>query len=128
MPRFLLRKEGAGKGTWRYRFKWYTFIRREEMAEYMITRASIINRCNSDGQEHSLFTEKERPCKEAVLKDVKDNEGKTCSRYFIELDSIEDVDRIGIQYDVDILVTRNLAFDNIIALVLYDEEINQQLY
>ena len=44
------------------------------MAEYMITRASIINRCNSDGKEHFLFTEKERPCREAFLKDVKDNE------------------------------------------------------
>ena len=27
------------------------------MAEYMITRASIINRCNSDGKEHVLFTD-----------------------------------------------------------------------
>ena len=98
------------------------------MAEYMITRASIINRCNSDGKEHFLFTEKERPCKEAVLKNIKDNEGKTCSRYFVDLDSIEDVDRIGNQYDVDVLVTRNLDFDNVISLVLYDEEINQKLY
>jgi hypothetical protein len=98
------------------------------MAEYMITRASIINRCNSDGKEHFLFTEKEKPCREAFLKDVKDNEGKTCSRYFIELDSIEAVDKLGNQYDVDVLVTRNLDFNNIISLVLYDEEIDQELY
>ncbi len=98
------------------------------MAEYIITRASIINRCNSDGQEHFLFTEKERPCKEAVLKDIKDNEGKTCRRYFIELDSIEAVDRIGSQYGVDVLVTRNLDFNSVISVVLYDEEINRDLY
>lgn len=98
------------------------------MAEYIITRASIINRCNSDGKEHFLFTEKEKPCREAFLKDVKDNEGKTCSRYFIELDSIEAVDKLGNQYDVDVLVTRNLDFNNIISLVLYYEEIDQELY
>jgi len=98
------------------------------MAKYMITRASIINRCNIDGKEHFLFTEKERPCKEATLKYVKDNEGKNCSRYFIELDSIEAVDKLGTQYGVDVLVTRNLDFDNIISLVLYDEEIDQELY
>ena len=94
----------------------------------MITRASTINRCNSDGKEHFLFTEKERPCKEATLKYVKDNEGRTCSRYFIELDSIEAVDKLGTQYDADILVTRNLDFDNTISLVIYDEEIAQELY
>ena len=98
------------------------------MTEYIITRASIINRCNSDGKEHFLFTEKERPCKEAFLKDVKDKEGKICSRYFIELDSIEAVDKLETQYDVDVLVTRNLDFNNIISLVLYDEEIEQELY
>lgn len=94
----------------------------------MITRASTINRCNSDGKEHFLFTEKEKPCKEATLKYVKDNEGRTCSRYFIELDSIEAVDKLGTQYDADILVTRNLDFDNTISLVIYDEEIAQELY
>ena len=98
------------------------------MAEYMITRASIINRCNRDRKEHFLFTDKERPCKEAFLKYVKDNEGKTCSRYFIEIDSIEAVDNLGTQYGVDVLVTRNLDFNNIISLVLYDEEIDQELY
>lgn len=98
------------------------------MAEYMISRSSIINRCNSDGKEHFIFTEKERPCKEAVLKELQDNEGKVCSRYFIELDSIEDVDKLGTQYDVDVLVTRNLDFDNVISLVLFDEEIEQELF
>ena len=98
------------------------------MAEYMITRSSIINRCNSDRKDHVLFTDKERPCKEAFLKYVKDNEGKTCSRYFIEIDSIEAVDNLGTQYGVDVLVTRNLDFDNTISLVLYDEEIDQELY
>ena len=98
------------------------------MAEYMITRASIINRCNSDGKEHLMFTEKERPCKEAFLKEIKDNEGTICSRYFIQLESIEDIDELGTKYDVDILVTRNLDFNNVISLVLYDEEIDRELY
>lgn len=98
------------------------------MAEYMITRASIINRCNSDGKEHLMFTEKERPCKEAFFKEIKDNEGTICSRYFIQLESIEDIDELGTKYDVDILVTRNLDFNNVISLVLYDEEIDQELY
>ena len=59
---------------------------------------------------------------------MKDNEGKTCRRYFIELDSIEVVEKLGTQYGVDVLVKRNLDFDNIISLVLYDEEIDQELY
>lgn len=98
------------------------------MAEYMIARASIINRCNSDGKEHVIFTEKERPCKEAVLKELQNNEGEVCSRYFIQLDSIEDIDKLGEQYNVDVLVTRNLDFNNVISLVLYDEEIDEGLY
>lgn len=98
------------------------------MAEYMIARASIINRCNSDEQEHLLFTEKERPCEEAFLKNIKSNDGRTCSRYFINLDSIEDIDRLGNQYGVDVLVTRNIDFDDVISLVLYDEEIDQELF
>ncbi len=98
------------------------------MAEYMITRASIINRCNTDGKEHLLFTGKERPCKEAYLKELKDNDGKMCSRYFIELNSIEDIDKLGAKYDVDVLVTRNLDFDEVISLVLYDEEIEQDVF
>lgn len=72
-----------------------------------------------------LFTEKERPCKEAYLKELKDNTGILCSRYFINLNSIEEVDELGIKYDVDVLVTHNRSFDHVIALVLYDEEIEQ---
>lgn len=94
------------------------------MAEYIITRASIINKCWEDGKLHLKFTEKERPCKEAYLKELLDNDGNECSRYFIELNSIEEVDALGDKYDVDVLVSRNLQFDNIIALVLYDEEID----
>ena len=93
------------------------------MAAYMITRSSIINRCNSDGKIHLLFTEGERPCKEAYLKELFHNDGILCSRYFIELDTIEDVDELGSRYDTDVLVTRNMGFDGIISLVLYDEEI-----
>ena len=44
-----------------------------------------------------------------------------CSRYCIRLNSIEDVDRLGTQYDVDVAVTRNLEFPVYIALVLLDE-------
>ena len=95
-----------------------------KMSEYIITRSSIINKCNSDGKEHLLFTENERPCKEAYLKELCDNDGILCSRYFIRLDTIEEVDALGEKYETDVLVTRNSDFDGIIALVLYDEEID----
>ena len=98
------------------------------MSEYIITRSSIINRCNSDGKEHILFTEKERPCKEAYLKELFDNDGVLCSRYFIKLDSIEEVDKLGDRYNTDVLITRNTDFDGIIAVVLYDEEIESKDY
>ena len=93
--------------------------------KYIISRSSIINRCNSDGNLHLLMTEKERPCKEAVLEELKDNDGKVCSRYMIELTSIEDIDELGDKYDVDVLVTKNNDFDQYIAIVLYDEEIKK---
>jgi len=98
------------------------------MAEYMITRASLINKCNSDGGEHYVFTEEEMPCEEAYLKALPDYRGNLCSRYFIELNSIEEVDALGTKYDVDVVVTRNLDFEGVIALVLYDEEINRELF
>lgn len=91
--------------------------------EYIISRASIINRCNTDGKLHLMFTDKERPCKEAKLKELKDNEGNRCSRFVIELNSIEEVDALGEKYRVDVLVTKNNDFNQYIALVLYDEEI-----
>jgi len=97
-----------------------------KMSEYIITRSSIINKCNSDGKEHLLFTENERPCEEAYLKELYDNDGVLCSRYFIRLDTIEDLDLLGTKYDTDVLVTRNTDFDGIIALVLYDEEIERE--
>lgn len=93
--------------------------------KYIVTRASIINRCNNDGKLHLLFTERERPCEEAVLENVYDNEGNLCSRYFINLESIEEADKLGEKYDVDILITRNLDFDKYISVVLYDEEIKK---
>lgn len=98
------------------------------MSEYMITRSSIINRCNSDGRIHLLFSEKEKPCKEAYLKELLDKDGNKCSRYFINLQSIEDIDTIGEKYNVDVLVTRNMDFEKQISIVLYDEEINQDLF
>ena len=57
------------------------------------------------------------------LKELLDNDGNECSRYFIELNSIEEVDTLGDKYDVDVMISRNLNFDNIIALILYDEEL-----
>lgn len=45
------------------------------MAEYIITRAKIVNRCNTDGKLHLMFTEKERPCEEAYLKEIRDTSG-----------------------------------------------------
>lgn len=83
------------------------------MQEHMITRSSIINNCNSDGKLHLLFTEEERPCSEAYLKEVYDNDGNKCSRYFINLSSIEEVDELGNEYDVDVLITRNLDFSSL---------------
>lgn len=97
------------------------------MAEYMVTRASIINRCNSDGKIHLMFTEKERPCEEAYLKELEDIDGNLCSRFFVNIASIEEADALGDKYNVDILITRNLSFEGIIALVLYDEEIDQSI-
>ena len=93
------------------------------MAEYMITKSSLINRCNLDGALHNFFTKKERPCKEAYLKNILDKNGEECSRYFIELHSIEELDELGEKYGVDILVTRNLDFEGVVSVVLYDEEI-----
>ena len=97
------------------------------MAEYMITRASIINRCNTDGKLHLLFTKAEKPCKEAYLKELPDNDGEPCSRYFIELSAIEEIAALGDRYDCDVMVSQNTDFDGIIALVLYDEEIDKDL-
>lgn len=95
---------------------------------YIITRSSIINRCNSDGQLHYIITEQERPCDEAFLMNLLDTEGNECSRFMIQLETIEDIDRLGEKYGVDVMVTRNNSFSDYIALVLYDEEIDQELY
>lgn len=73
-----------------------------------------------------LFTEKEKPCEEAYLKEVLDVEGNKCSRYFIDLDTITDLDKLGEKYDTDVLVTKNLDFPKYTALILYDEEIKQE--
>lgn len=94
--------------------------------ECIISRASTINRCNRDGKLHMLFTEKEKPCEEAYLKEILDIDGNKCSRYFIDLETISEVDGLGEKYGVDILVTKNLDFPECIALVLYDEEIKQK--
>ena len=94
--------------------------------ECIISKASVINRCNRDGKLHLFFTEKERPCEEAYLKEVIDSDGNKCSRYFIDLDTISEVDRLGEKYGMDIMVTKNLDFPECIALVLYDEEIKQK--
>lgn len=94
--------------------------------EFIISKSSIINRCNEDGEIHLLFTEREKPCEEAYLKEVLDAEGNKCSRYFIDLDTITDLDKLGEKYDTDVLVTKNLDFPECTALILYDEEIKQE--
>ena len=94
------------------------------MTEYIITRASIINDCLTDGAYHLMFTENQKPCEEAYLKVIIDNDGEVCSRYFIQLEnSIDALDRLGEKYDMDVIVTKNTDFDKYIALVLLDEEI-----
>lgn len=94
--------------------------------ECIISRSSIINRCNKDRKLHLLFTEEEKPCEEAYLKELLDNNGNKCSRYFVDLERISELDRLGEKYDTDVLVTRNLDFPEYIALILYDEEIRQE--
>lgn len=94
--------------------------------ECIISKSSIINRCNEDGGIHLLFTEREKPCEEAYLKEVLDVEGNKCSRYFIDLDTIADLDKLSEKYDTDVLVTKNLDFPEYTALILYDEEIRQE--
>lgn len=94
---------------------------------YIITRSSIINSCNIEGKLHLIMTENERPCTEAELFELLDNNGELCSRYFIELSTIEDIDRLGSKYDVDVLVSRNTMFNDYIALILYDEEIDPDI-
>ncbi len=93
--------------------------------ECIISRSSIINRCNDDGELHLVFTDRERPCEEAYLKEIVDSDGNKCSRYFIDLDAIIELDELGERYDTDVLVTKNLDFPGYTALVLYDEEIRQ---
>lgn len=93
--------------------------------ECIISRASIINRCNRDGKLHLFFTEREKPCGEAYLKEILDIDGNKCSRYFIDLETVSEVDGLGEKYGMDVLVTKNLDFPECIALVLYDEEIKQ---
>lgn len=93
--------------------------------ECIITRSSIINRCNTDGELHLIFTETEKPCEEAYLKELLDSDSNKCSRYFIDLDTITELDKLGEKYDTDILVSKNLDFPEYTALILYDEEIKQ---
>lgn len=96
--------------------------------ECIISKSSIVNRCNTDGKIHLLFTEKEKPCEEAYLKEISDNEGNICSRYFINLNTIIEIDKLGKKYDVDVLVIKNTNFPEYIALILYDEEIIQEYF
>ncbi|RKI93756.1 hypothetical protein D7V94_03570 [Parablautia intestinalis] len=94
--------------------------------ECIISKSSIINRCNEDGEIHLLFAEREKPCEEAYLKEVLDLEGNKCNRYFINLDTIIELDKLSEKYDTDVLVTKNLDFPEYTALILYDEEIKQE--
>ena len=73
-----------------------------------------------------LFTEKEKSCEEAYIKELLDSDGNKCSRYFIDLDTITELDKLGEKYDTDVLVTKNLDFPEYIAIILYDEEIKQE--
>lgn len=93
--------------------------------ECIISRASIVNRCNKDGNLHLVFTEKEKPCEEAYLKDILDSDGNNCRRYFVDINTIKELDELGEKYDLDVMVTKNLDFPEYTALILYDEEILQ---
>ena len=94
--------------------------------ECIISKSSIINRCNEDEEIHLLFTEREKPCEEAYLKEILDSDGNKCSRYFIDLNTIIELDKLGEKYDTDVLVTKNMDFPEYTALILYDEEIKQE--
>ena len=41
--------------------------------ECIISRSSVINRCNEDGELHLLFIKKEKPCEEAYIKELLDS-------------------------------------------------------
>lgn len=92
--------------------------------KYIITKSSIIKNCMLDGKNHQLFTENERPCKEAVLEEILDKNGNRCSRFFIEVDNtIEELDKLCDNYVADIKVSRNLFFPDYITLVICDDEV-----
>lgn len=80
-----------------------------------------------DGKPHLLFSAKEKPCEEAYIKELLDSNGNRCSRYFIDLDTIAELDKLGKKYDVDVLVKENLDISEYIALVLYDEKLYRGL-
>lgn len=61
-----------------------------------------------------------------IFKEIIDIDGNKCSRYFIELDTILELDKLGEKYDTDILVTKNLDFPEYVAIVIYDEELIQE--
>ncbi len=91
--------------------------------KYIITKSSIIKRCATDGKDHRMFTEDERPCKEATLEEITDKNGNKCSRFFIEIDdTIEALDALCDNYVADIKVSRNLFFPNDIVLIICDDE------
>lgn len=88
--------------------------------EYIITKRSTIIKNNRDGKDHSRVTQKERPCEEAYVKDIIDNEGNVQSRYFIQLETIDDLFHFEKKYQVNTLLRKNKEFPEYIAIVMDD--------
>lgn len=90
------------------------------MQEYIVTRKSIIRRNNKDGKDHSHVTKGERPCEEAYIKDIVDVDGNVQSRYFIEINSVDELFEFERKYQVNTLLRVNKEFPDYIAIVMDD--------
>lgn len=88
--------------------------------EYIITRRSTIVRNNKDGKDHSRVTRREKPCDEAYISDIIDVDGNVQSRYFIELETIDDLFALEKKYRLNTLLRTNKEFPDYIAIIMDD--------
>lgn len=95
--------------------------------KYMITKMSIINRLKKE-EFRVLYTEEEKPCKEAFLDKIKDCCGEECTRYFIVLDnSLKALEDFRAEVGSSVIFTENTTF-NCPELVLFDENADNDYY
>ena len=96
--------------------------------KYIITRASIINEVNRKNKYYPNTFKRHKPCKGAYIDKIKNNEGEVLTRYFIDIQNLEELEALGIEYKVDILLSCNLDFNNHRSLILYDEVLAEELF